>query len=429
MNVSFYGGAGEVGRSAIEVHDGQKHILIDCGVKLGAETQIPSLDKDFFRRVSNIVISHAHLDHIGFLPFLYLEGFSPTLYGTKPTFELAKLLLEDYSRISKAFSVREISRVLSSAVQTPFMWKIKSSRFPSFSLLHSGHILGSAMVKIEEEGGILYTGDFRVRAGKILEGCVRKIRARTLIMEGTYGLKSDKLPTIQTASRALANSVRKTLEGGGIVLIPSFAVGRGQEILLVLEDYMRSGFLPQVPIYVDGMIKKANKIYSKYVDYFKPEIQRRTKKSHNNPFSSSLFKSASPRNRSKILSSPCIIVSTSGMLTGGPVLEYLKAIGSSKKNKLIFVGYQAEGTLGRRIQDGERFVQIDGEEHYLNLEVETVRFSAHADHDDLVRFANGIKGLKKIFLVHGEVKKLNELMSDLKQFEVAVPNINETFKV
>ncbi len=429
MDVSFYGGAGEVGRSAIEVTEGNKRILIDCGVKLGAETQLPSMDKKFFKRISDIVISHAHLDHIGFLPHLFSQGFFPKLYATMPTFELAKLLLEDYSRISGTFSAQNVRQVMSAANAIPFSRKVKSNRFPTFSLIHSGHILGSAMVSVEAGGGLLYTGDFRVRPGRILDGCVQHTPARSLIMEGTYGLKTDKLPSVQKASSLLATSVRKTLEGGGSVLIPAFAVGRGQELLLVLEDYMRSGFLPQVPIYMDGMISKANRVYGKHPEYLKPELQRRIHKSRDDPFTSRFFFNAIKKNRAKMLYSPCIIVSTSGMLTGGPAIEYLKLMAPHKKNKIIFVGYQAEGTLGRKIQDGEKFVQIDREEHYIGMDIDAVQFSAHADHDDLVQFAKGIRGLKKIFLVHGEERKLHELMSDLKNFEVIVPEINETFRV
>lgn len=429
MEVSFYGGAGEVGRSSIEVFGEKKHLLLDCGIKLGAETEVPQINDALFARSKNIVITHAHLDHIGYLPHLFERGQSPALYATKPTFALMELLLDDYWRISGSFSKKTVKRVMNAGRIIPFLKKVNEKRVPSFSLHNAGHILGSAMVEISDNGGLIYTGDFRLREGRLMQGCEKRLRAKTLIMEGTYGAKADKLPSIKRASSDLANSVRKTLEGGGSVLIPSFAVGRGQEIMLVLEDYMRSGFLPAVPIYVDGMIRKANAIYSKYTDFLRPELHRRTNKSMDNPFESRFFFSPKKQNRAKMLEEPSIIISTSGMLSGGPALEYLRLMAGNKKNKLIFVGYQAEGTLGRRIQDGEKFVLLDGEECYISLDVESVHFSAHADHDDLVEFARGTRGLKKIFLVHGEGAKLHELMADLKNFEVIIPEISETFRV
>ncbi|MCP4647414.1 MAG: beta-CASP ribonuclease aCPSF1, partial [bacterium] len=252
--------------------------------------------------------------------------------------------------------------------------------------------------------------------------------ADALILEGTYG--NEELPGTKESVTKLISEIKETIKEGGHVIIPSFAVGRGQEILMLLESYVKSGALPEVKIYMDGMIKKAMKIYRQNVVYTKDEVQKRILLSADDPFTSKHFFVPRRRDRKDVLEEPCIIVSTSGMLSGGPVLTYLKELAWNPKNKIIFVGYQAEGTRGRKIVDGAKSVEIDDEEVKLRLKVAELRISGHAGKSELIQFAQGIKGLKKILLVHGEEKSLEELSETLeKKYEVVIPKALEEIRI
>jgi len=439
VEITFYGGAQEVGRSCINVLSKTKQIMLDCGIKLGDPIEYPIIPKKDFKRIKYIVPTHTHLDHIGYLPHIIQRSKSAKIYATKPTRDLMQLLLSDYQRLQekKEFSTKDVEKVLEKTQQVEYKEKIKSKGMFSFILYNSGHILGGAMVKVEDKCDLLYTGDLNLRETKITEGAQLGIKAKNLILESTYGGKTDKLPSLKIASQNLIESIKETLIAGGYVLIPTFAVGRGQNIMMVIESYMRSGALPKVPIYTDGMVNRANRIYRHNVIYAKEEIKMRILMSDEDPFKSPFYKIPQTRDRSDVLSEPCIILSTSGMLTGGPVLTYLQKLIEDPKNKLIIVGYQVDGSLGRKLIDGEKYVELghgeDKKEYEVRMKVETVPFSGHSDHDELVKFTKSIKGLKKVFLMHGEPRKIDELAQDiqkhLKQVEIIIPKNEESFKI
>ena len=221
--------------------------------------------------------------------------------------------------------------------------------------------------------------------------------------------------------------INETLDKGGHVLIPSFAVGRAQEILLLLDDYMRSGALQKTKIFVDGMIGKVMRIYRHNAIYANEDIKKRILMSEDDPFKSKNFNIPKSKSRYDVLKEPSIIVSTSGMLSGGPALLYLEKLGSDPKNTLIFVGYQAEGTRGRKILEGEKKVKIGENEVKINMRIERVKISGHADYNELLQFVNSVKGLEKIFIVHGEKSDLEETLS--KKYEVITPRLLETYKI
>jgi len=429
MKFIAYGGAREVGRSALWLTEKKKEILLDCGIKLGETVTFPEFPEGFEKKVRDVAISHAHLDHSGHLASLIAHGAKPTIYGVKATKDLVGVLLADYQRIGKNndFTDTDVSDAIRRFHTYEFKEKFRAGGFDVI-MYNAGHILGSAMIYVEGEKRVLYSGDISTRGTRLLDGCEKGLSADTLIMEGTYG--NEELPGTKESVNKLIKEIKETIKEGGHVIIPSFAVGRGQEILLLLESYMKSGALPEVKIYMDGMIKKAMKIYRQNVVYTKEEVQKRILLSADDPFASKHFFVPKRRDRKDVLEEPCIIVSTSGMLSGGPVLTYIKELAWNPKNKIIFVGYQAEGTRGRKILDGAKTIEIDGNDVELKLKVAELRISGHAGKSELLQFAHGIKGLKKIILVHGDEEALEEMAESLeKKYEVVVPKRLEEIKI
>ncbi|MFA5049588.1 MAG: MBL fold metallo-hydrolase RNA specificity domain-containing protein [Candidatus Micrarchaeia archaeon] len=426
INISFYGGVGEVGRSCYIIEHENKSIMLDCGIKLGEEVQVPEIPKEKLNSVSEIFISHAHLDHSGYLPHIFSEGHSKNIIATKPTRDMLSVLLSDYRRIQKKpkFSQKDVDMVIKKIEITEY--GANKNRF-NYELYQSGHILGGAMIKLGIDNGILYTGDICTRNTRILEGCKKNISTKTLIVESTYGSKEDLIPSIKEEASKMVSLINQTLKEGGFVLIPSFAVGRAQEILLILDDYMQSGALSRVPIYVDGMINKVLRIYRHNAIYANEEIKRKILMSDYDPFHSPNFKKPKTKDRSDVLAEPCIIVTTSGMLSGGPALFYLEKLSEDPKNMLLFVGFQAEGTNGRKILGGEKEIEIDEKKIRINMKIEKLKISGHSDFNELLQFINGISGLEKVFLVHGESKDLCESLE--KKYEVIAPKIGEEYKI
>ena len=429
MRFIAYGGAREVGRSAFLLSEKKRKILLDCGIKLGEKVEYPLFPEGFEKGIRDVAVSHAHLDHSGHLASIIANGSKPTIYGIKATKDLTGILLADYQRIGKNidFTDRDVSEAIRRFHTYQFREEFRAGGYKA-CLFNAGHILGSAMVHLEGEKKVLYSGDISARGTRLLDGCEKGLRADALILEGTYG--NEELPGTKESITKLISEIKETIKEGGHVLIPSFAVGRGQEILMLLESYMKSGALPEVKIYMDGMIKKAMKIYRQNVVYTKDEVQKRILLSADDPFTSKHFFVPKRRDRKDVLEEPCIIVSTSGMLSGGPILTYLKELAWNPKNKIIFVGYQAEGTRGRKVVDGAKTVEIDGDEVELRLKIAQLRISGHAGKSELIQFAQGIKGLKKILLVHGEEKSLEELAEMLeKKYEVVIPTALEEIKI
>ncbi len=428
MKITFYGGAGEVGRSCFLLEDGENNLMLDCGIKLGEKTEYPAISDEKLGEVRNMVITHAHLDHSGYLPHVYAKGAKPKVFLTKPTRDLISVLLSDYRRIQKddenIFKQKDVDAVLKSANSVEYNENTKSDF--DFTLMNAGHILGSAMVRVNDFN-LVYSGDICMRKTRVLEACERNISAETLIVESTYGGKKDVLPSFKDSSARLVASITKTLDNGGWVIIPCFAVGRAQEILLMLDDYMRSGVLAPAKIYVEGMINKTMRIYRHNAYYANDDIKKRILMSEDDPFKSRFFHQSRSKTREDVLDEPCIVVTTSGMLSGGPVLYYLERLGGDPKTKMIFVGYQAEGTLGRKIVDGEKKVIAGEKEVEIKMQVEQIRMSGHPDYNELLQFIKGVKGLKKVILVHGEKHDLKDALE--KKYEVLMPKVGETLDV
>lgn len=436
MEISFYGAASEVGRSCILISTDKTRVLVDAGIKLGRHEEHPQIEDNLAKKVDAIVLSHAHLDHTGYLPHIYSKGYAGPIYATKPTMEVATVLLSDYMHISNP---QDVTKDGLKRLQSSYKVKEYHSDFTvgdmKFRFIPAGHILGSAMVSISDgKNTILYTGDANTQKTKLFDGAdLRNLNADTLITESTYGLQSDVFPKERDTVKLMINSIKETLKEGGKVIVPSFAVGRAQEVLLLFDDYLNSGILPKVPIYIDGMINKAMRIHRHNVIYCRKELQSRILMSDYDPFKNDNFIVVDKKGtRNKVASDKesSIIVTTSGMLSGGPVLFYLPKLAHRPENKLLMVGYQAEGTLGREIQDGARKVEINGSQVNMQLKVETYHLSAHADRPGLELIMNKVKGLKNVFIVHGEKSKSESLREYAsKRFNASVPGIKGTYTI
>ncbi len=436
MRLTFLGGAEEVGRSCIEVESEKARILLDSGVKLEKDrNEYPEVSEKLAKSLDGIFISHAHLDHCCYLPHLFARGFTGKIYTTKPTMELLAVQIADYMRLSEPAEVKKehLDRMSKSfkviEFRKPFQFKDMLIEF-----IPAGHIVGSALISVKtKEKSLIYTGDINLVSSKLLDGAdLKNISANTLITESTYGGKNDVFPNERDMARAMVNSIKQTVMAGGKVIIPSFAVQRGQEVLLFLDDFMNSGVLPKVPIYVDGSIGKVLRIHRHNVIYCRKEIQSKILMSDYDPFKSDNFVMVESKTmRNKIIEGDaCIIVTTAGMLTGGPVVFYLKKLARDSLNKLILVGYQPEGTAGRMLIDGAREIDFHDERLRVQLSVELYHMSAHADRKQLETIPKKINGLKNIFIMHGEKEKAEALKEAFKnKYHVTVPKLGESFTI
>jgi len=433
LKITFLGAAREVGRSAILVESEGEKILLDCGIKMKKNEEFPLIENSEIKKLTKVVLSHAHLDHSGYLPALYAAGYEGKVYMTKPTRDLIQLLLADALKIQKEWSPYNKSDIDALLKNIEILEYNQLSKDKKIRFQNAGHILGSAMTEIFLEGRkLLYTGDINLRSSRLLNGCKTGVEADFLIIESTYGGKGDVHIPTKEATNEFISKINEVQKEGGKILIPTFAIGRGQEILFTLENHLKSGVMEKTPIFLDGMVKKALKIYRHNAIYLKKEVQRRILAGDDDPFKSEFYKFPKTKSKKEVFQSKkAIILATSGMMTGGPVMKYLEKLAGDEKNMLIIVGYQSEGSIGRKLLEGEKKLKYKDKIIDVKMRVWNSPFSAHSDHKELVQFARSMKNLKKAFIVHGEEERLFDLAEDIKSknTEVFIPHLKESFEV
>ena len=456
LRITVLGGAQEVGRSAFLVQTRESSVLLDCGINPGSSKpfeSFPRLDNAQFEldSLDAVVISHAHLDHCGLLPFLYKYGYDGPVYCSAPTSNLMTLLQLDYLDVASKqgiiapYDQKDVRECVLHTI--PLRYGVVTDIAPDIRLtLHNaGHILGSSLVHLHIGEGlhnIVYTGDYKFARTMLLEAATREFpRVETVITECTYGGPEDVMPSRVEAEERLTAIVNETLERKGKVLIPVPAVGKAQEIMLILDGYMKRGLMKEAPVFIEGMISEATAIHTAYPEYLGREVRNSILHEGVNPFQSDYFTIVEhPNVRQDIIDGePCIILATSGMLEGGPVIEYFKALAESEANTIIFVSYQIEGTLGRRVQKGLNEVTLLNSDGKLDLikvrlRVESIEgFSGHSDRKQIISYISNLKPEpERVIVCHGEKAKCLSIANFLQKrmgLQAFAPSVMETFRL
>ena len=448
------GGVKQVGRSCFIVMTSESKIMLDCGINPGENNAIdayPRIDWFDFKLedLDAIIISHAHIDHQGFLPTLFKYGYDGPVYCTEPTLPLMNLLQLDSVKISQnngvycPYEIRDINEIIKHCITLPYGKPTDISPDTTITLNNAGHIMGSATVHLNISGAhnILYSGDYKYAKTQLLDSAVSNYpRVETLITESTYGASSDLMPDQRLVYNSFTENINQTLTNGGKVLIPVPAVGRAQEIMLVLDKEMKEGRLIEAPIYIEGMISEASAIHMSYAHYLGQEVRRSVSQGIN-PFQSEYFTVVNGwGKRDEVLNdqNPAIIMATSGMLEGGPSVEYFKEIATKENNKMIFVSYQINGTLGRRVLDGNTnevsMMEKNGKVKVIPLKCKTQKidgFSGHSDFNQILNFVSRIKP-KRVLVNHGERTKSENTASTIYNklgIRSSVPDNREILKL
>ncbi len=449
--ITGLGSFSEVGRSAILLQTKTSKVLLDFGAGMSSSTRFPYMDAPEFslEDLDAIILSHAHTDHCAMIPMLYELGYRGPVYMTEPTRDLSTLLQLDFIEVSK--NIGEVAPYTSKGIRQALKHTVTLNYGEVFDItpdmrltfFNAGHILGSASVHLHLGQGFhnfVYTADIKFGPTKLFEPAfVDYSRVESMLIESTYGGKEDILPSRKEADEMLMQTILETVEKKGKVLIPVFSVGRSQEVMMTIAEYKRKNPDFNIPVYLDGMIYEVTAIHTTYPEYMSPRIQKLMLKDDYNPFAEEIFipiKSSSDRKTVIDSSEPSIILSTSGMMNGGPILEYFKYLSQDKNNTLIFIGYQAQGTLGSKIQKGIKEVVLPGEKSAISIEmnVKTVEgFSGHSDRRQLLAYLNNLKSKPKHLIInHGERKKSLELAAAAHKFlgmETNVPKNLESVRL
>jgi metallo-beta-lactamase family protein len=458
-SLTFLGAARTVTGSKYLLEVNDRRVLVDCGLFQGLkdlrqlnwqELPVPASS------IHAVVLTHAHLDHTGYLPRLCAEGFRGRVFCTPGTADLCRLVLPDAGRIAEEdahqanrhgyskhspalplFTEADAYRALSRLQPVGFDRPVPATSGVTVRFVNSGHLLGSAFVvlQLDVDGGreVVFSGDVGRYNRPVLPDPLPIDHADTLLVESTYG---DSTHESDPDASALARIVTDTVARGGRVIIPAFAIGRVEEVIYWLKKLEDEGRIPQVPVFLDSpMALEALKYYTERAGELDPDV--RPAHGQVSAFMTRRFKSvATSRESAELASSrgPAIVISSSGMATGGRVLEHLKAALPDGRNSVLFSGFQAEGTRGRRLLDGEQEVKIHGEMVAVHAEIAQLRsMSAHADADELMRWLRGFTRPPKLTcVVHGEPQTAATFADRVHRelgWPVVVPEYSQTIEL
>jgi metallo-beta-lactamase family protein len=418
MKLSFYGGVGEATGANYIVESGGTKIMVDCGLHQGSHYA----EKENFdpfpydaRLVDAVFITHSHLDHIGRLPSLVKAGFKGTIYSTSATRDFAELMLLDSEHLLSKEAEREnrpplytdqdIEHVMNQWRGLNYHEPVSVGDF-AIDLFDAGHILGSAIVRMKVEGKILvFSGDLGNTPAPIIQPTEMLDAADYCVIESTYG---DRVHTnVDGRREMLEDAVEDAVKSGGVLMIPTFAMERTQELLFHLHQLFQEGRIPRVPVFIDSPLAiKLTAVYKKHENYFNPAT-RHIAASGDDILNFPGLRLTLTTEQSKEINNvppPKIIIAGSGMSNGGRILHHEARYLSDPKNEIIFVGYQAQGSLGREILDGATQVKIFNEPVSVRCRVVNIPgYSAHADQPRLLAWLNPMRQtLKKVFVVQGE---------------------------
>ncbi|SEN21941.1 hypothetical protein SAMN05216388_100284 [Halorientalis persicus] len=458
VRITTLGCCREVGRAAFIVSTPETRVLVDCGDKPGAEDEVPYLQVpealgSGANSLDAVVLTHAHLDHSALIPLLFKYGYDGPIYCTEPTRDLMGLLTLDYLDVAAKegrappYESEMVREAIKHCIPLEYGDVTDISPDIKLTLHNAGHILGSSIAHFHVGDGlynVAFSGDIHYEDTRLFNGAVNEFpRVETLVLESTYGGRNDYQTDQEDSERKLKKVINETYDDGGKILIPAFAVGRSQEMMLVIEEAMRSGDIPEMPVHLDGMIWEATAIHTTYPEYLRDDLRDRIFHEDENPFLADQFNhiDGGEEERQEVADGgPAIVLSTSGMVTGGPIMSWLEHLGPDPDTTLTFVGYQAQGTLGRSIQRGQDKVPLGNsrgrgrsDSLTLNCNVETVDgFSGHADRQGLENFVKTMNPRpEKVLCVHGDESSTQDLSSALyHEFNMRTfaPKNLETFR-
>ncbi len=442
MEITFVGAAREVTGSCHLLRVNGHTVALDCGMFQGKRQESADKNRELpvpIKELDAVVLSHAHIDHSGRLPYLIAEGYSKTIWATSATRDLSAIMLADSAHIQEKdaeflakrhkgfieplYGMRHAVRTMDLMVGVPYGRPFDVVPGLKATYIDAGHILGSASVLLDcTEGGktkrLVFSGDIGRSGLAIVRNPVPPSEADALIMESTYGNRDHE--SVEGARAQLAQIVRETAAKGGRVLIPAFAVGRTQEMIYVLHSLAREGAIPSIPIYVDSPLAiDATTVFEMHPEAFdrSEEMVVKTK----DLFRFDLLHYTRDVEESKALSrahGPMVIIAASGMMENGRILHHLAQGASDPRNTILVVGFQAEHTLGRRVVEKRPTLQIFGDDVALHARVEVIDgYSAHADRTELISWLGRVKeqspNLGPVWLVHGEAPVQDEFRTTL----------------
>ncbi len=418
MDVKVLGAANEVGRSGFLVNCNGTNLLLDYGVMFGRRGTPPRYPLHVKPKdIDAIIITHAHLDHSGNVPSLFVSG-NTDVYATPPTFDLSKLLIEDMLKIEKnshPFDLPELSNMMKNSKEIGFKQRVSKGN-ATFELRESGHVIGGSTVLVEsEKKRLFYTGDIKTNGSRMLREADFDIgEIDLLITESTYS-QTEQKPR-RESEKELIEFANEVMDRKGILFIPSFSVERSQEIACILRN---ANF--EHKIIMDGMALKVNEIMFRHTEYL------RDKK----VFADAINRAVSIREhgkRKRAMEEPCVVISPAGMLVGGNAVFYLQQLAFDDKNGIALVSYQGEGTPGKKLLDTGK-VSSRGRDVNVTAEVKQFEFSGHADRNELFKMIKEIKGNPKVLTVHGDSESCDIFAQEIHEkfgFEAHAPRVNET---
>ncbi len=421
MDVKVLGAANEVGRSGFLVNCNGTNLLLDYGVMFGRRGTPPGYPLHVKPKdLDAIIITHAHLDHSGNVPSLFVSG-NTDVYATPPTFDLSELLIEDMLKIEKnshPFDLPELNNMMKNAKEIGFKQKVTKGN-ATFELRESGHVIGGSTVLVEsEKKRLFYTGDIKTNGSRMLREMDLDIgEIDLLITESTYA-KTEQKPRHES-EKELIDFANEIMDRKGILFIPSFSVERSQEIACVLRS---ANFKHK--IIMDGMALKVNEIMFRHPEYLRdPKVFSEAIKS------ATAIREHSERKRA--MGEPCVVISPAGMLVGGNAVYYLQQLSFDAKNGIALVSYQGEGTPGKKLLETGK-VSSRGKDLNVTAEVKQFQFSGHADKKELFEMMKKIKGNPKVLTVHGDSKSCDLFAQEIHEkfgFEAHAPEVDETITV
>jgi putative mRNA 3-end processing factor len=412
MKFNFLGGAMEVGKSSVLLETSDLNLVFDSGIKLTDPPTSPISAEE----VDAAFLSHAHLDHCGNLPALHRNNRMP-VYATPITYELSHMIQADSIKINKIkgypliYSEKDISRMVEGEIHVQYDRQYRFHDKIDFTFIDAGHIPGSAGILVEsEDKSVFYTGDTHSTDTRLMKGANYPEHADIVISETTYGNRTH--PPRMEVEKQLLDEVDDVLDREGTVLLPVFAIGRTQEILLLLKDL-------EWPIYLDGMSKKASQVILKHPDTVKNHMH--LQEAIDNTI---WVKDSSQRKR--ICKEPGIIVTTAGMLEGGPVMDYLQYLHKDTNSNIILTGYQVEDTNGHLlVEKGYIIDDLSGKKFKVSMAVSQYDFSAHSDKDELEKTIKAMNP-EEIILMHGDPESIDELKTKFEGINVHTPKLGES---